>query len=213
MAQAEKESLQLWKHSMHIVTISTGKIAKLHIDGDGPGRRVNSAIDKQPVSRQADPVSIYVGPLGLEGDEQADLNVHGGPEKALYCYPLEHYAFWEDTLVQQASDLCPLPHGFFGENLTIEGVRENEVFVGDVWRMGELECVVQELRKPCFKFIQKIGFQEAAALMVRTARSGWYLSVKQTGILKAGDTIEVEEGPRKISITQQNALLKVKRRL
>jgi MOSC domain-containing protein YiiM len=198
---------------MHIVTISTGKIAKLLIEGDGPGRRVNSAIDKRPVSQQADPVSIYVGPLGLEGDEKADLNVHGGPEKALYCYPIEHYAFWEDTLARQASALCPLSHGFFGENLTIEGVLENEVFVGDVWRMGELECMVQELRKPCFKFIQKIGFHEAGAMMVRTARSGWYLSVTQTGTLKAGDTIRVEAGPRKISITQQNALLKAERRL
>jgi MOSC domain-containing protein YiiM len=198
---------------MHIVTISTGKIAKLLIEGDGPGRRVNSAIHKRPVSQQADPVSIYVGPLGLEGDEQADRNVHGGPEKALYCYPVEHYAFWEDTLTKQASDLCPLPHGFFGENLTIEGVLENEVFVGDIWRMGELECVVQELRKPCFKFIQKIGFQEAAALMVRTARSGWYLNVTQTGTLKAGDTIKIKAGPRKISIAQQNVLLKAERRL
>ena len=198
---------------MHIVTISTGKIAKLHIEGDGPGRRVNSAIHKQPVSQQADPTSLYVGALGLEGDEQADRTVHGGPEKALYVYPVEHYAFWEDTLTEQASDLVPLSHGFFGENLTTEGVLESEVFVGDIWRMGELECVVQELRKPCFKFNQKIGFQEAAALMVRTARSGWYLSVTQTGILKAGDTIEIEVGPRKISITQQNALLKAKRRL
>jgi hypothetical protein len=198
---------------MHIVTISTGKIAKLLIEGDGPGRRVNSAIYKRPVSQQADPVSIYVGPLGLEGDEQADLNVHGGPEKALYCYPAEHYAFWEDTLAKQGSDLCPLSHGFFGENLTIEGVLENEVFVGDIWRMGELECVVQELRKPCFKFVQKIGFQEAGAVMVRTARSGWYLSVTQTGTLQAGDTIQIEAGPRKISIAQQNVLLKAERRL
>jgi MOSC domain-containing protein YiiM len=198
---------------MHIVTISTGKIAKLLIEGDGPGRRVNSAIHKRPVSQQADPVSIYVGPLGLEGDEQADLNVHGGPEKALYCYPAEHYAFWEDTLAKQGSDLCPLSHGFFGENLTIEGVLENEVFVGDIWRMGELECVVQELRKPCFKFVQKIGFQEAGAVMVRTARSGWYLSVTQTGTLQAGDTIQIEAGPRKISIAQQNVLLQAERRL
>ena len=198
---------------MHIVTISTGKIAKLHIEGDGPGRRVNSAIHKQPVSQQADPTSLYVGALGLEGDEQADRTVHGGPEKALYVYPVEHYAFWEAMLTEQASDLIPLSHGFFGENLTVQGLLENEVFVGDIWRMGELECVVQELRKPCLKFIQTIGFQEAAALMVRTARSGWYLSVTQTGILKAGDTIEIEVGPRKISITQQNALLQAKRRL
>lgn len=198
---------------MHIVTISTGKIAKLHIEGDGPGRRVNSAIHKQPVSQQADPTSLYVGALGLEGDEQADRTVHGGPEKALYVYPVEHYAFWESMLTEQASDLIPLSHGFFGENLTTEGVLESEVFVGDIWRVGELECVVQELRKPCLKFIQTIGFQEAAALMVRTARSGWYLSVTQTGILKAGDTIEIEVGPRKISITQQNALLQAKRRL
>ena len=198
---------------MHIVTISTGKIAKLHIEGDGPGRRVNSAIHKRPVSQQTDPVSIYVGLLGLEGDQQADRNVHGGPDKALYCYPIEHYAFWEDALAKQGSDLCPLTHGFFGENLTIKGALENDVFVGDIWRMGELECVVQELRKPCFKFIQKIGFQEAGAMMVRTARSGWYLSVTQTGTLKAGDTIQIEAGPRKISITQQNALLKAERRL
>lgn len=198
---------------MRILTISTGQIKKLAISGDGPGRTVNSAINKQPVSQLSDPVAIFAGPLGFEHDEQADLNVHGGPDKAVYAYPVEHYAFWEDVLAHHESSLGRLSHGFFGENLTIEGFVEDEVFVGDLWQIGDVELMVESLREPCFKFTAKIGLDEAAPLMVRHARSGWYLSVLQPGVLKAGDQIQITPGEREVSIAMQNALLKIKRKL
>ncbi len=198
---------------MRILTISTGQIKKFAISGDGPGRTVNSAINKQPVSQLAEPVAIFAGPLGLERDAQADLNVHGGPDKAVYAYPVEHYVFWEDLLKQNDSCLDRLDHGFFGENLTVEGFVEDEVFVGDLWQIGDVELMVENLREPCFKFTAKIGLDEAGPLMVRSARSGWYLSVLQPGVLKAGDQIDVTPGERTVSIAAQNALLKIKRKL
>jgi len=198
---------------MRILTISTGKVDKLFIAGDGPGRTVKSALNKSPVSQLTDPVPVFAGPLGLERDEQADLTVHGGPDKAIYAYPVEHYDFWEKTLEQNDCGLGTLGHGFFGENLTIEGFSEDEVFVGDLWQIGEVELMVENLREPCFKFTGKIGYPDAGPVMVRTARSGWYLSVLQPGTLKAGDPIQVTPGDREVSIAMQNALLKIKRKL
>ncbi len=198
---------------MRIVTISIGKIEKIRISGDGPGRTVKSAINKYPVSLLTAPAPIFAGVLGLEQDEQADLTVHGGADKAVYVYPAEHYPFWESELVQQAIELVPLTHGFFGENLTVEGFNEQEVFVGDLWKIGEVELMVEALREPCYKFNSKIGFEAAGPTMVRSARSGWYLSVLQPGVLKAGDAIAVTPGDREVSIADQNALLKIKRKL
>jgi MOSC domain-containing protein YiiM len=197
---------------MHILSISVGKVSKLVILGDGPSRNVNSAIEKKPVSDEDHPIPVFVGRLGLEGDQQADLNVHGGAEKAVYVYPVEHYPFWQKLLQEHASELGTLSHGFFGENLTIEGLTEDEVFVGDLWTVGEVEFLVEELRKPCFKFDAKIGFK-AGPHMVLSARSGWYLSVLQPGIIKAGDKITVQPGERSVSIAKQNEALKRERKL
>ncbi len=198
---------------MRIVCISVGKIQKISVSGDGPGRTVKSAINKHPVSQLTAPVSKFIGALGVEGDEQADLTVHGGADKAVYVYPAEHYPFWENVLREQSVESGPLVHGFFGENLTVEGFSEQEVFVGDVWSIGEVELMVEALREPCFKFNSKIGLAQAGSIMVRTARSGWYLSVLQPGVLKAGDQITVQPGEREISIFDQNAQLKLKRKL
>lgn len=198
---------------MRIVTISVGKIEKVTISAAGPARTVKTAINKHPVSAIDSPESIFVGVLGVEQDAQADLTVHGGADKAVYVYPAEHYAFWENQLVEQSIEMDPLEHGFFGENLTVEGLSEQEVFVGDMWTIGEVELMVEALREPCFKFNSKIGFEEAGSLMVRTARSGWYLSVLQPGVFKAGDEIIVTPGVREVSIADQNALLKKKRKL
>jgi MOSC domain-containing protein YiiM len=197
---------------MHILSISVGKVSKLVILGDGPSRNVNSAIEKKPMSDEDHPIPVFVGRLGLEGDQQADLNVHGGAEKAVYVYPVEHYPFWQKLLQEHASELGTLSHGFFGENLTIEGLTEDGVFVGDLWTVGEVEFLVEELRKPCFKFDSKIGFK-AGPHMVLSARSGWYLSVLQPGIIKAGDKITVQPGERSVSIAKQNEALKRERKL
>ena len=198
---------------MRIVTISVGKIEKVTISTLGPARTVKTAINKNPVSVIDAPVSIFVGVLGLAQDAQADLTVHGGADKAVYVYPAEHYAFWENELVEQSIEMDRLEHGFFGENLTVEGLNEHQVFVGDVWSIGEVELMVEALREPCFKFNSKIGFDDAGPIMVRTARSGWYLSVLQPGVLKAGDQIVVTPGYREVSIADQNVLLKKKRKL
>ncbi len=198
---------------MRIISISVGKIEKISIAGDGPSRTIKSAINKFPVSELSDPAPIFAGALGLAQDEQADLTVHGGADKAVYVYPAEHYPFWESLLVEHAIELGPLAHGFFGENLTVEGLSEQEVFVGDIWNIGEVELMVEALREPCFKFNSKIGFDAAGPTMVRSARSGWYLSVLQPGVLKAGDEIAVTPGDRETSIADQNALLKIKRKL
>ena len=198
---------------MRIITISTGKIQKISISGNGPARTVKSAINKHPVSTLDNPDPKYVGAMGVEQDQQADLNVHGGANKAVYAYPAEHYSFWESLLTEHKSDLVPLAHGFFGENLTVEGFREQEVFIGDMWTIGEVELMVEALREPCFKFNSKINLEEAGPIMVRSTRSGWYLSVLQSGILKAGDDVLVTPGDREISISDQNARLKIQRKL
>lgn len=198
---------------MRIVTISVGKIEKIIISVAGPARTVKTAINKHPVSAIDSPESIFVGVLGIERDVQADLTVHGGAEKAVYAYPVEHYAFWENELIEQSMEMERLDHGFFGENLTVEGLSEADVFVGDIWTIGEVELMVEALREPCFKFNSKIGFEDAGAIMVRTARSGWYLSVLQPGMLKAGDRILVTPGHREMSIADQNAMLMKKRKL
>lgn len=198
---------------MRILSISTGLITRISVPaGDGPGRIVRSAIDKKVVSDLVHPEAIFAGPLGLEGDEQADKNVHGGPSMAVYAYPAEHYAFWLAALKEQGREIEKLPNGFFGENLTVEGFVEAEVFVGDLWQVGEVEFMVEDLRKPCFKFDAKIGFA-AGPTMIRAARSGWYLSVMQSGIIKAGDLISVEAGDRVTSIAGLNAALKKQRKI
>jgi MOSC domain-containing protein YiiM len=102
-----------------------------------------------------------------------------------------------------------LPHGYFGENLTISGLLEDSVFVGDRWQMGGVECVVVKLRTPCYKFTARTGVGTVGKEMIRTARSGWYLRVLQLGSICPGDAITVIPGPRERSILEQNqALLK-----
>ena len=197
---------------MRILTISTGRVAKIMVSDGGPVRSVNSAINKTPVSDLNNRQAIFAGPLGLEQDEQADHNVHGGPGMAVYAYPVEHYPFWMQLLKSQKSDIHALPHGFFGENLTVEGFSEQEVFEGDVWTVGEAEFMVEKLREPCFKFDAKIGFA-AGPSMILSARSGWYLRVLTAGVIHAGDAIEVSPGERLVSIADQNAMTAHRRRL
>ena len=197
---------------MRILTISTGKVAKILVSDGGPVRTVHSAINKAPVSELSKPLGVFAGHLGLEQDEQADHNVHGGPGMAVYAYPVEHYPFWEKLLETQNSDLHDLPHGFFGENLTVEGFIDKDVFEGDVWTVGEVEFMVEKLREPCFKFDAKIGFP-AGPSMILSARSGWYLRVLTPGVIHAGDAIEVSPGERLVSIADQNAVTAQKRRL
>lgn len=163
------------------------------------GQSVLSGINKRPVD-----AAVAVHPLGLDGDEQADLSVHGGLAKAVYAYPHEHYAFWQ-TVRAQAQAAAPdaaLPHGSMGENLTLQGLLENQVWIGDVLRFADCELAVSEPRFPCFKFNAVMGFKHAAKLMTESGWCGFYLAVRSPGILTPGETFELVPGPREVGIVE-----------
>ena len=170
-------------------------------------KSVASAIHKKSISNLQNPISVEIHHLGIRGDEQADLSVHGGIEKAIYVYPAEHYIFWNELLTRETKKPTVLQYGSIGENFTIEGLLEPEVFVGDKLIIGELEFVVVKLREPCFKFNAAVGYKGASKAMLQSGFSGWYLRVVKTGILTAGTPITVVPGAREISIAQQNQKL------
>ena len=163
------------------------------------GRTVLSAIGKRVVDG-----AVEVGALGLAGDEQVDLSVHGGLHKAVYAYPVAHMAFWRAERRARGLDLFDeaLPPGFVGENLGLEGVLESQVWVGDTLHFPDCVLRVTAPREPCFKFNAVMGFAEAARLMVREVRCGFYLAVEQPGRLAAGQSFTLRPGPRGLSITE-----------
>ena len=163
------------------------------------GRKVMTAIGKRPGDG---PLAVL--PLGLECDEQADLSVHGGPSKAVYAYPSEHYAFWQTVRAQAGVSLWDeaLPPGSLGENLTIAGVLETQVWIGDVLRFPQCALAVSEPRYPCFKFTAAMGFKHAGKLMAESAWCGFYLAVREPGTIAAGERFEIVPGPREVGITE-----------
>jgi MOSC domain-containing protein YiiM len=164
------------------------------------GRIVMSGIGKRAVTGP-----IKVEPLGLEGDEQADLTVHGGISKAVYAYPLEHYPHWQTIRAQAKAQLWDeqLPSGFMGENLTLQGLLENQVFIGDVLQFANCQLAVSEPRTPCFKFNAVMGFTQASLMMVRSGWCGFYLAVRVPGTIEVGESFELIPGPRHIGIAEQ----------
>ncbi len=163
------------------------------------GRAVMTAIGKQSA---VGAVAVHL--MGLAGDEQADLTVHGGLSKAIYAYPSEHYAFWQTVRAQAQVSLWmdALPPGFMGENLTLSGLLETEVFIGDVLRFANCQLAVSEPRYPCFKFNAAMGFKHASKLMAANAWCGFYLAVREPGSIQAGETFELVHGPREVGITE-----------
>ncbi len=161
------------------------------------GRKVLSAIGKRAVSG-----ATAVERMGLLGDEQADLSVHGGLDKALYAYPVEHYGFWRAARREYGASMFDedLPHGFMGENLTISGLLETAVFVGDELIFANCRLRVEAPREPCFKFAAVMGFAQSGKLMVQEARCGFYLSVVETGRLLSGESFTLVPGARRLSI-------------
>jgi MOSC domain-containing protein YiiM len=163
------------------------------------GEPVMTGIDKHSVAG-----AVEVHPLGLAGDEQADLTVHGGLSKAVYAYPAEHYPFWQTVRAQARAAAWDevLRPGALGENLTLTGLLETEVWIGDVLRFEHCELAVSEPRLPCFKFNAAMGFKHAAKLMAANAWCGFYLAVRDPGVIAAGESFELLPGPREVGITE-----------
>lgn len=147
------------------------------------GKHVRTSIFKDPV---AGPVLVHK--LNLAGDEQSDLSVHGGVDKAIYAYPCEHYSFWRNQLPDSN-----LLWGVFGENFTTEGLLEDQVHVGDRLRAGSAEFIVTQPRMPCFKLGIRFDRPDMVKRFLQSKRTGFYLAVLQEGEVAAGDSIEFTE--------------------
>ena len=161
------------------------------------GATINTGIFKQPVS---DPVQLRT--LNLDGDRQADLTVHGGPFKAVYGYPSEHYEFWRRELPGMN-----LPCGMFGENFTTEGLFETDLHIGDRLKIGTATLMVRQPRMPCYKLAAKFQREDMIARFLHSGRSGFYFSVEREGAVAAGDAFEfLSREPQAITIAEMNRL-------
>ena len=161
---------------MKLVALSVGRQRAI----EWRGRVVQTLIFKTPIAERR-----HVGRLNVNGDQQADLSVHGGPEKAVYAYPVEHYAAWHRELPD-----AELAWGAFGENFTTEGLLEHEVWIGDRYRIGTTELVVTQPRLPCYKLGIRFGRADMVKRFQHSGRSGFYLAVAREGDVAAGDAIE-----------------------
>lgn len=177
---------------MKIVSLNVGRPRLVLRDGEP----VSTGIFKEPVTDR-----VMMRTLNLDGDRQADLSVHGGPDKAVYVYPSEHYEFWKAELPQPE-----LPWGMFGENLTTEGLLETEVNIGDRFRVGSAEMMVTQPRLPCYKLGIRFGRSDIIKRFLASERTGFYVSVLQEGEVGTGDEIKLmsrdDNGVRVVDIAR-----------
>ena len=164
---------------MRIISLNVGK-PQLVIVNDQP---VSTGIFKEPIADR-----VMLRTLNLDGDRQADLSVHGGPYKAVYVYPSEHYLFWKHELPEME-----LPWGMFGENLTTTGLFETETHIGDRSRVGSAEVKVTQPRMPCYKLAIRFERNDIIKRFLVSERTGFYLSVLKEGEVGAGDEFELLE--------------------
>ena len=173
--------------SMKLVAISVGKPTTVKWQR----RNVQTSIFKTPVAGR-----LQVRTTNIDGDTQADLRVHGGVDKAVYAYPAEHYRFWRDEL-----PAAELPWGSFGENFTTERLIENDVSIGDRYRVGSAELIVTQPRMPCFKLAIRFGRPDIVKRFLKSRRTGFYLAVEREGDAGAGDAIErIARDERRLTI-------------
>lgn len=174
------------KAKVHAINVS-GKLRDVQF----AGRIVTTGFFKSSVSG-----AVFAHRLGMQGDAQGDLSVHGGLDKAVYFYPQEHYALWEELLGSG-----PLPPGSFGENVTSEGWLETDLYIGDVIRIGTAMLQVMQPRSPCYKLQIRFKRPDMTALFFRHGKPGWYASVLQEGVFSAGDEMRlVDRAPEKVSV-------------
>ena len=162
---------------MRLVSSNTG----LPRDVTWHGKNVTTGIFKHAVEGR-----VALGRLNLDGDRQADLSVHGGEHKAVYCYAREHYDYWKRELLRQ-----DLPLGIFGENFTTDGMLEDAVHLGDQFSVGSARVVVTQPRLPCYKLGVRFQSDEMVTRFLVSGRTGFYLAVTREGIVGAGDEITV----------------------
>lgn len=147
------------------------------------GEPVSTGIFKKPVAGQ-----VILRTLNLDGDRQADLSVHGGPSKAVYAYPSEHYDYWKHEMPGME-----LPWGVFGENFTTSGLYETDLNIGDKFRVGTAVIMITEPRMPCYKLGIRFGRSDIIKRFLVSERTGFYFAVLQEGEVSAGDQIELIE--------------------
>jgi MOSC domain-containing protein YiiM len=173
---------------MKLISVNVGLPRVVRSNGDS----VTTGIFKEPVAGR-----VMLRTLNLDGDRQADLSVHGGPSKAVYVYPAEHYDYWQRELPEME-----LPWGMFGENFTATGLAESELNIGDQFRVGSALVMVTEPRMPCYKLGIRFNRPDILKRFLASGRTGFYFAVLQEGEVGAGDPIELikrNEGSVKVS--------------
>jgi len=162
---------------MKLISVNVGQPRRV----PWQGQTVATGIFKEPVEG-----SVQLRRLNLDGDQQADLKVHGGPNKAVYVYPSEHYEFWRRELPG-----TELPWGAFGENFTTEGLLEDGACIGDRFRVGSAVVAVTQPRMPCYKLGIKFGRNDIIKRFLASRRTGFYFSVAEEDVVRAGDAVEL----------------------
>lgn len=176
-----------------IVSINVGKPSTLYTDG----QEIQTGIVKRPVH-----APVHLKTLNFEGDGQADLVHHGGADKAVCVYPHDHYVYWENDLK------LTLSPGAFGENLTVKGLTEDKVHIGDIFQLGEAVVQVSQPRQPCFKLAKRYGIKELPLKFQTTGFTGYYFRVLQEGIVRERDALSLlEEHPMKRSVQYANTIM------
>ena len=162
---------------MKLISINVGRPQLVMRDGEA----VSTAIFKQPIDGR-----VMLRTLNLDGDRQADLSVHGGPTKAVYVYPAEHYEFWKHELPEME-----LRYGMFGENFTATGFSETSLNIGDQFQIGSARVMVTEPRMPCYKLGIRFGRTDIIKRFLVSERSGFYLAVLEEGEVGIGDEFQL----------------------
>lgn len=183
---------------MKVISLNTGLPRQV----TWRGMEVSTGIYKQPVEGR-----VALRKLNLDGDRQADLTVHGGEFKAVYCYPLEHYDYWKKQLPGR-----DLPMGSFGENFTTEGLLEDEIYLGDRFAIGSAEVVVTQPRLPCYKLAVKFDREDMVKRFLASGRMGYYVAVAREGEVGAGDEIKpIAKDPNAVPVPEITRLYIAKR--
>lgn len=176
-----------------LLSLQVGRTSTLHFNG----KPVPSAFVKRRVAG-----AVWLAEPGLDGDEQADLKVHGGPDKAVCVYPGEHYAYWAKRLGRA------LPEAAFGENFTARGLTEETVYIGDIFRIGEATVEVSQPRQPCFKLAARHEEPKLALWVQETGFTGFYLRCLEAGHVRAGDVIDlIQKSSYGVSVVEANRLM------